>query len=144
MNETTNQPVAATREAVVLGPGEGRAYPMGRIAAVFKADGDETSQRYSISEWWLEPHTQGPGAHSHPEDDVFYVIEGTMSLLVGDRWTHATRGSFVLVPGGVTHDFENRGDVRAGVLNLSIPSEFEPHMPGIAQWFAEHPPGHAG
>jgi mannose-6-phosphate isomerase-like protein (cupin superfamily) len=114
---------------------------MGRIAAVFKADGAETGERYSISEWWLEPHTHGPGPHSHPEDDVFYVIAGTMSVLVGEAWTDAPAGSFVLVPGGVTHDFENRGDVRAGVLNLSIPGEFESAMPGIAQWFAEHPPG---
>ena len=30
------------RRPVVLGPGEGRAYPMGRISAVFKADGAET------------------------------------------------------------------------------------------------------
>ena len=130
----------AKRNPVILGPGEGREYPMGRIAAVFKADGDETAQRYSISEWWLEPRTKGPGAHSHPEDDVFYVIEGTMSILVGESWTHATRGSFVLVPGGVTHDFENRGDIRAGMLNVSAPGEFEPHMQGIAEWFAQNPP----
>ena len=117
---------------------------MGRIAALFKADEFETESRYSISEWWLEPHTQGPGAHSHPEDDIFYVIEGTMSVLVGERWTHATRGSFILVPGGVTHDFENRGDVRARVLNLSIPGSFEAHMPEIARCFAENPPKDAG
>jgi hypothetical protein len=43
-------------------------------------------------------------------------------------------------PGGVTHDFENRGEIRAGVLNLSIPGSFESHMPSIAQWFAENPP----
>jgi mannose-6-phosphate isomerase-like protein (cupin superfamily) len=129
------------RQPVVLRAGEGRAYAMGSIAAVFKADGDETAGKYSISEWWLEPKTQGPGAHSHPEDDVFYVLEGTMSFLVGEAWVHAQRGSFVLAPGGVTHDFENRGDVRAGVLNLSIPGAFEPHMPGIAEWFRAHPPG---
>ena len=117
---------------------------MGRIGALFKADGAETACRYSISEWWLEPRTRGPGAHSHPEDDVFYVIEGTMSVLVGDAWTHAPRGSFVLVPGGVTHDFENRGDARAGVLNVSVPGPFEPDMPGIVQWFTENPPGDAG
>ncbi len=132
------------RNAVVLGPGEGRAYPMGRIAALFKADGAETANGYSISEWWLEPHTQGPGAHAHPEDDVFYVLEGTMSFLMGDRWTDATRGSFVLVPGGVTHDFENRGEARAGMLNFSAPGDFEQHMPAIAEWFAAHPPGRAG
>jgi mannose-6-phosphate isomerase-like protein (cupin superfamily) len=135
---------ASSRKPVVLDPGAGRPYPMGRIAALFKADDLETESRYSISEWWLEPHTQGPGAHSHPEDNAFYVIEGTMSVLVGDVWTHATRGSFILVPGGVTHDFENRGDVRAGVLNLFIPGAFESHMTGIAQWFAENPPKDAG
>jgi mannose-6-phosphate isomerase-like protein (cupin superfamily) len=129
------------RAPVVLSPGQGRQYAMGRIAASFKADGEETQDKYSISEWWLEPQTKGPGAHSHAEDDIFYVIEGTMSVLVGDSWVHAERGSFVLVPGGVVHDFENRGQVRAGVLNLSVPGAFEPQMPGIVQWFAEHPPG---
>ena len=109
-----NESGAPSRKAVILGPGEGRSYPMGRIAAVFKADESEGESRYSISEWWLEAHTQGPGPHSHPEDDIFYVIEGTMSVLVGEVWTHATRGSFILVPGGVTHDFENRGETRAG------------------------------
>ena len=83
---------ASQRQPVVLGPGEGRSYPMGRIAALFKADGAETQDRYSISEWWLEPHTQGPGTHSHSEDDIFYVIEGTMSVLVGGTWTHAEKG----------------------------------------------------
>jgi mannose-6-phosphate isomerase-like protein (cupin superfamily) len=133
-----------SRTPIVLAPGEGRAYPMGRISAIVKADEAETDSKYSVSEWWLDPHTQGPGAHRHPEDDLFYVIEGTMSFLVDDHWLDAPRGSFVLVPGGTTHDFENRSDTRAGVLNFSAPGAFEPAMPGIAQWFAEHPPGHAG
>jgi len=132
------------RNPIVLRPGDGRPYPMGRIAAIFKADGAESASRYSISEWWLEPHTQGPGAHSHPEDDVFYVIEGTMSFLMNDQWLDAEKGSFVLVPGGVTHDFENRGDARAGVLNFSVPGNFEENMPAIAEWFGKHPPGRAG
>ena len=132
------------RAPVILAPGEGRGYPMGRISAIFKADGSETQARYSISEWWLEPKTKGPGAHSHPEDDIFFVIEGTMSVLVGEEWIHGAKGAFILVPGGVTHDFENRGDTRAGVLNLSIPGEFEEHMPGIAQWFLENPPKDTG
>lgn len=132
-----------TRSPVILGPGQGRAWPMGRIAAVFKADGDETAGRASISEWWLEPHTRGPGLHAHDEDDLFYVLEGTMSLCIGGTWHAAPRGSFVLVPGGVPHDFENRSDARAGLLNISLPGGFEPAMPGIADWFRQHPPGDA-
>ena len=128
------------RAGVFLPPGAGRLYPMGRISAVFKADGDETQGAYSISEWRLEPHTQGPGAHSHPEDDIFYVIEGTMSFLIGDRWIDATKGSFILAPAGVTHDFENRSSSPAVALNFSIPGDFEKNMPAIVEWFAENPP----
>lgn len=131
----------ASRAPVVLGPGEGRAYSMGRMSAIFKADEAETAHRYSISEWWLEPHTKGPGAHAHPEDDVFYVLEGTMSVLVDTEWIDADAGAFVLVPGGTTHDFENRTSARAGALNVSAPGTFEPNMAGIVDWFAEHPPG---
>lgn len=133
----------SARLAIVLAPGAGRAWPMGRISAVFKADGNETRNTCAISEWWLEPHTQGPGAHAHDEDDLFYVIEGTMSLRIGDTWADLPRGGFVLVPGGMTHDFENRSGARAGVLNISVPGGFEPHMAGIADWFQQHPPGDA-
>lgn len=132
------------RAPVVLPPGGGRAYDMGAIQAVFKADGAESAERYSISEWWLEPHATGPGLHSHAEDDVFYVLAGTMSILVDDAWIEAEQGAFVLVPGGVQHDFQNRGDVRAGVLNVSAPGGFEPAMPEIRDWFLAHPPGRPG
>jgi mannose-6-phosphate isomerase-like protein (cupin superfamily) len=115
---------------------------MGRISAIFKADEAETDHAYSISEWWLDANTTGPGAHSHPEDDVFFVLEGTMSVLVGERWLDLEAGSFVLIPGGTTHDFENRSDRRAGVLNFS-PGPFEPAMREISAWFAAHPAGDA-
>jgi len=134
----------AQRTPIILAPGEGRSYPMGRISALFKADGEETEGRYSISEWWLEPHTKGPGAHSHAEDDIFYILEGTMAVLIGDAWVEARKGSFVLIPAGTTHDFENRSSTRAGLLNFSCPGNFEPDMPDIVEWFRQHPPGHAG
>ena len=135
---------SSPRTPIVLLPGEGRTYGMGRIRAVFKADGTETVGGYSISEWWLEPNTKGPGAHAHEEDDVFYILEGTLSVLIGDEWVEAPKGSFVLVPADTTHDFENRGSIRAGMLNFSCPGNFEQHMPAIVEWFQAHPPGRAG
>jgi hypothetical protein len=48
-------------------PGEGQADSLPQELT-------ETGDGYSISEWWLEAHTKGPGAHSHAKDDVFYVI----------------------------------------------------------------------
>ena len=128
------------RHAIILKPGEGRSYDGGPVTAVFKADDDETARACSISEWWLEPHTKAPGPHSHPEDDIFYVIEGTIAMFVDGRWMDAPKGSFILVPGGSMHDFENRTSSRAGFLNVSAPGGFEEHMHGIAQWFRERAP----
>lgn len=138
---TTTQEIqpGTDRRPLVLAPGEGRSYPMGRLSAVFKADGPESAGLYSISEWRLDPHTKGPGAHSHPEDDTFFVLEGTLSFLVQDEWIDAPAGSFILVPGGVTHTFENRGDTPAGALNISAPGDFEERMPAIADWFVQRP-----
>ena len=61
----------------------------------FKEDGAEGAGLDSISEWWLEPHTPGPGAFTL--DDVFYVIETmiTWSVTAGC----ASKGAFVLAPG---------------------------------------------
>jgi quercetin dioxygenase-like cupin family protein len=129
------------RNPVVLRPGKGRDYHMGGLFASFKADGPQTAGRYSISEWWIDAHTTGPGPHSHPEDDVFYVLAGTISFLVGERWQDCPAGSFILVPGDTVHDFQNRGPERAGMLNFSAPGNFEEHMPGIVDWFAAQPPG---
>jgi mannose-6-phosphate isomerase-like protein (cupin superfamily) len=127
---------------IYLPSGAGRAYPLGGMRSVFKADGEETRDTYSISEWWLEPHQPGPGAHSHEaNDDIFYVLEGTISFLVGTERVQATAGAFLRVPAGVTHDFENTSDQRAGMLNIYIPGGFEKDMPAIVKWFEEHPAG---
>ena len=64
-------------DVLILKPGEGRTYDCGTMTAVFKADENETSEAYSISEWWLEPNSSGPGAHEHEDnDEIFYGIEG--------------------------------------------------------------------
>jgi len=126
---------------VFIEPERGRTYDMGRIAAIFKADGEETENQCSVSEWWIEPNTKGFGAHSHAtEVELFYVLEGTMTFLVGDQWRDAKKGTFIFIPPGVRHDFENRSKQSAGVLNIYMGGPFEMNMPKIVEWFAEHPP----
>jgi mannose-6-phosphate isomerase-like protein (cupin superfamily) len=64
-----------------------------------------------------------------------------MTFLVGDTYVDAETGTFLRIPAGVTHDFENRTAVRAGALNVFIPGGFEVHMPEIVEWFRAHPTG---
>jgi quercetin dioxygenase-like cupin family protein len=131
--------VVSRDEVIFLLPGAGRAYDVAPMLSVFKADGVETGDRYSVSEWWLAPGQPGPGPHSHEaNEELFYVVEGTMSFLAGAEWIEAPRGSFLRIPAGTIHDFENRSDARAGVLNVFIPGGFEAMMPRLVAWAAEH------
>ena len=114
------------------------------MRAIFKADSLETGSRYSVSEWWLEPNTTGPGAHAHPEDHAYYVIEGTVSIAFDGVWSGAVRSSYVLIPGGTPHDFGDHGSVLCGFVSFNAPGGFEDVMPGIVEWFAANPPADAG
>jgi mannose-6-phosphate isomerase-like protein (cupin superfamily) len=121
------------RKAKIIPPEDGRIYAMGRMRAIFKADLNETANNYSLSEWWLEPRTRGPGEHSHEEDHVYFVIEGTLSVLIDGNWASAAKGSDILIPGGTPHNFENQGTVRSGFISLNVPGGFEARMPDIAK-----------
>ena len=128
------------KEPIVLAPGEGRAYELGPMRGVFKADGPETDDRYCVSEWSVEPHQPGPGPHHHEaNDELFVVTEGTMTFLLGDEWIEAPTGTFLRIPAGVTHDFENRSDESATAFNVFIPGGFEA---SFSEW-AESGPGPA-
>jgi mannose-6-phosphate isomerase-like protein (cupin superfamily) len=133
----SSQPVV--RQPIVRLPREGREYRMPAMRAVFHADGEETGGAYSVSEWWLEPKSDGPGPHSHDaNDEIFRIVEGTMSVLVGEHWIDAPAGSTIVVPAGVTHDFANRTDAPAGLFNVFIPGGFEENMPEILKWYEEN------
>lgn len=126
-------------DTLILPAGEGRVYNCDTMTAIFKADENETNEKYSISEWWLEPNSDGPGAHLHTDnDEVFYVLEGTTSFLVGDKWIAAEKGTFLRIPANTLHDFQNRTDTKTGVLNFFIPGGFERNMPEIVKWFDEN------
>ncbi|NVD38814.1 cupin domain-containing protein [Ensifer sp. HO-A22] len=127
-------------QSIVHGPDGGRRYDMGAIQAVFKADGPETQGRFSISEWWVEARHEGPGAHSHDDnDEIFYVIEGTASILVGDTWHRMEKGSICVIPRGTLHDFRNESTSRMGLLNVYVGGPFESMMPMIVDWYRDNP-----
>jgi mannose-6-phosphate isomerase-like protein (cupin superfamily) len=124
---------------IILKKNEGRHYKMGTMSAIFKADEDETDSRYCVSEWWLEPHSDGPGAHIHEaNEELFLVLEGTASFLVGEKWVDVEKGTFLRIPAKTIHDFANRTDAKVGLFNVWIPGGFERNMPAIMTWYEEN------
>ena len=134
----------STQKAFVRKASEGRLYDMGRMSARFVADGEETGSRLSVSEWWLEPNTVPPDVphpHSHPEDHLFYVIEGEVAVQLEDAWYSAGAGTYVFIPGGTEHTFQNPTSSRSGFLSINNPGGFENAMPGIVDWFKQNTQG---
>jgi mannose-6-phosphate isomerase-like protein (cupin superfamily) len=115
----------------------GRRYELGAMQAVFKADGAETGDRYSVSEWWLDPQSDGPGPHQHEaNDEIFIALVGSPSVLAGDRWYVLEPGSTIIIPASIDHDFANCTNERVCLLNIFVPGGFETNMPEIVAWFA--------
>ena len=131
--------IESNKKVIFLKKGQGRKYNPGPMTAIFKADENETDNKYSISEWWLDPHSEGPGAHLHENIvQTFYVIEGPVSFFVGDKWIDAEAGTFIRIPENTMHTFANRTNKKTGFINFDIPGGFEKDMPAMEAWFANN------
>lgn len=131
-------------EPIVVRPKDGRTYEMGRMKAVFKADQEETQSALSVSEWWLEPNTEGPHLHAHPEAHLFYVLEGRLAVYLPEKeWFEVEQGSYVFIPGGTKHGFENRSSEMVGFMSVNTPGGFEASLPHIVTYFEQNPLGDA-
>jgi quercetin dioxygenase-like cupin family protein len=75
----------------------------------------------------------GPPLHVHEwEDETFYVIEGSLSVRMGDEEFEAPTGSFVFQPRGFPHAFRSSSE-GARALLLVVPSGFEGFFHALVQ-----------
>ncbi len=124
------RPVA---DVVVRAPGEGAVFAMGESRALLKAEGSDGDGTLSLLETTLAPGFPGPVAHVHERMvDSFYVLEGTLTLLLGDDELEALAGSFAFVPPGVVHTFANRSGAPVRMLVTMAPGGFEQYLKEVA------------
>lgn len=62
------------------------------------------------------------GRHHHDFDQLFYVIDGEMSLEIGDWQGTAGAGSVVVFPAGIEHRNWNAGTETVKHLAFNIPT----------------------
>src|SRR5262245_40491275 len=86
-----------------------------------KATKEETGGSLSFIEA-IVPPGGGPIAHAHTsEDEAFFLLEGALEFLDGDRTFVAEAGSFVFIPRTRRHRFKNIGAADARTLFLFTP-----------------------
>lgn len=120
-------------DAVVRGPGEGEVVVLSETSAILKAESADAGGRFSMVETTLAPGYAGPGPHVHESFvDSFYVLEGTMTMRVGDEYRTLGAGDFALAPPGTVHTFANESESPVRVLNVMAPAGFEQYLKELA------------
>jgi quercetin dioxygenase-like cupin family protein len=72
------------------------------------------------------PPGLGSPWHVHPEEDEwFYVLDGNLTVYVGDTRLDLTTGGFAFGPKGVPHTFIGAGPNPTRVLVGFLPMQFE-------------------
>lgn len=112
----------------VLFPGEGRAIPVPHAGGqvTMKAEKHQTGGLATVFESVHEPHSVGPARHFHERwTELFYILEGTFTFLVGEQIHKAPAGTTVVIPPRTVHAFHNAEDAPARILITVLPGGFE-------------------
>jgi quercetin dioxygenase-like cupin family protein len=112
-----------------------------------KLTGEQTGGRFALWEGVL-PRDAAPPLHSHPQDETFYVLEGTVLAWAGEPVEEPQacgEGAAVFVPGGTPHAFRVVSDT-ARMLFISTPAGIENFVHALAEpaawpWLPPPPDG---
>jgi quercetin dioxygenase-like cupin family protein len=105
---------------VALGQGVSVENPVGGVLT-FKAAAHETGGAITALET-IAARGEGPPLHVHAEDELIYTLEGSFRVRLGDVIEQAQPGSFVFIPSGTPHTWQNIGERRARLFATIVPA----------------------
>ncbi len=111
---------------MLISPGAGELIQIGGFGTRFKVRSTNTQSAAALVEHTLEPGLLGAPPHRHThEDEISCVLEGVLTLQVGEEVYTAPAGAVALKPRGIFHTFWNAGDEPVRFLEVITPGGFE-------------------
>ena len=119
-------------------PADGRErVDLGGLGIVWKIEGAEAGERFSVVHHPLAPRALAAPLHRHTrEDEYSYVLEGTLGALLGDDVVTAGPGTWVFKPRNQWHTFWNAGDTPCEIIEIISPAGFENFFRELAEVYA--------
>ena len=106
-------------DAELLDPGPVMAIRM-------KVRSSQTNLQYSCVDVAVAPKTMGPAPHVHDKlDELMYVHEGTVNVLVGTEVYEVKAGGWHFRPHGIVHTFWNATDKIARCTDMYFNQNFD-------------------
>ena len=115
---------AQTTSPVAVGAGEGDARWWFDALAVIKATAADTGGLLSIVEVTEPPGAEAPLHVHHREDEAFWILEGDVTLYVGDTTIEAHAGDYAWGPRDIPHRY-TVGPAGCRMLFICVPGGFD-------------------
>jgi len=119
-SEATGAP-KGERAAVGIFPDGGRSVWLMGMFVTFKAVSAETGGAYSVYTATIPPHAGAPPHIHHQETEAFFILEGVLDFIVGERTVRAISGDFLHVDKGMVHSYTNVGSATVRYLGIVTP-----------------------
>lgn len=103
---------------------EGEAIWWFDCLAVIKATAADTGGLMSIVEITEPPGSQAPLHVHHREDEAFWILDGSVTIEVGDATIECHAGDYAFGPRGIPHRY-SVGDAGCRMLFILTPGGFE-------------------
>jgi quercetin dioxygenase-like cupin family protein len=111
------------------------------LGTTYKVLSETVSGSAAVVEHTLEGKSLGAPMHKHThEDEISYVLDGTLSVIQNGEVQTASPGEFVVKPRGIFHTFWNAGDGRIRFIEIISPGNFEYYFAEIAPFLAPGKP----
>jgi len=89
----------------------------------------QTNMQFSCVEFAVAARKMGPAPHYHKElDELMYVLEGTATVMVEDRFYEIPAGGWHFRPHGKVHTFFNKTDQPFRGIDMYFNQNFEDYL----------------
>lgn len=120
-------------QPILTDAGGGHTFTMLGTSMRFIATAAATGGRYAVLEQ-VTPPGWGPPRHIHSrEDEIFYILEGSYELHVGDEHRIVSAGASAILPRGIPHGFRNAASTHSRLLCVITPGGFEEYFLAVAK-----------
>jgi quercetin dioxygenase-like cupin family protein len=117
--------ITLTLMLAILGAGPAQAQGIKRTV-VTKADVSVPGREAVVARIELEPGVSA-GRHSHPGDEISYVLEGEGQLMIdGEAPRSMKPGEAVVIPAGKVHDAKNVGSGTMRLIGVYVVEKGQP------------------
>ena len=118
---------------ILTDAGDGHTFTMLGTTMRLLATAAGTGGRYTVIEQ-VTPSGWGPPRHIHSrEDEIFYILDGSYELHVGDERRIVSPGASAILPRNIPHGFRNVASKPSRLVFVITPGGLEEYFLAVAK-----------